>query len=264
MNGSGLETVLPQLAGANLVGFVLVLARVAPLFLLAPVFSARFIPGRAKAMAAFAIALAIAPVASRGIAPPEDVFAAAQLILKEVVVGLAFAFVISTLGAAVQAGAGLVDNLIGFSFAALVDPITNMHNAIVGQVYALFVALVFVVTGGDQIMIGGLARTYDVVPIDGYPSAAALGQLGLTAITDIFVIGLALVAPVLIALLVTDAAFAIVARVAPQVNVFAVGLPAKILLGFGAIAASLPFVANHVQDDLQNAVWTALRGLGGG
>jgi flagellar biosynthetic protein FliR len=66
-----------------------------------------------------------------------------------------------------------------------------------------------------------------------------------------------------IALLVADAAFAIVAKAAPQVNIFAVGLPGKILLGFGAIAASLPFVGNHVQDDLQAAVWEALRGLGG-
>jgi flagellar biosynthesis protein FliR len=138
-----------------------------------------------------------------------------------------------------------------------------MHNAIVGQVYAIFTALIFVVTGGDQIMIGGLARTYEVVPLSGYPTAAMLGAIGLGGITKVFALGLAIVAPVLIALLVADAAFAIVAKAAPQVNVFAVGLPAKILLGFGAIGASLPFVANHVQDDLQAAVWEALRGLGG-
>lgn len=264
MKGSGLETLLPQLAGKNLIGFVLVLARVGPLFALAPIFSARFIPGRAKMIAAGALALALAPVAMRGqTLPSSDVVGIALLIMKEALVGVAFSFVIAALGAAVNAGAGLIDTLIGFSFASLIDPITNMHNAIVGQVYALFTALVFVVTGGDQIMIGGLARSYQVVPLDRFPSSSALAQLGVGALVKIFAIGLELVAPVLIALLVADAAFAIVARAAPQMNVFQVGLPAKILLGFATIGASLPFVATHVQDDMQNAVWAALNGLAG-
>lgn len=263
MRGSGLESLLPQLAGERLVGFVLVLARVGPLFLLAPVFSARFIPGRAKLIAAAALALALAPLATRGQTLPADVVGLAATLLKEIVVGIAFSFVIAALGAAVQAGASLLDSLIGFSFASLIDPITNMNNAIIGQVYALFTALVFVVTGGDQVMIGGLGRTYEVVPLADFPTSGTLAQLGVSTLGSIFGIGLAIVAPVVIALLVADAAFAIVARAAPQMNVFAVGLPAKILLGFATIAASLPFVATHVQDDLQSAVWSALRGLGG-
>jgi flagellar biosynthetic protein FliR len=263
VKGSGLEGILPQLAGDKLVGFVLVLCRIGPLFLLAPIFSARFIPSRAKLIAAGAIALALAPIASRGQTLPTEIVELVFLVLKEAIVGLAFAFVIAVLGAAVQAGASLIDTIIGFSFAALVDPITNVQNAVVGQLYALFTAMVFVVTGGDQLMIGGLARSYEVVPLDGLPSFANLSALGFAAFTSVFSIGLAIAAPVVIALLVADAAFAIIAKAAPQMNVFSVGLPAKILLGFATIAASMPFVAEHVQADLENAVWQALRGLGG-
>lgn len=258
-----LPALLPQLAGDHLVAFVLVLARVGPLFLLAPVFSARMIPNRAKLIAAGAIALALAPLAERGQTLPTDVFGFGGLMLKEVLVGVAFAFVLAAIGAAVQAGASLLDTLIGFSFASLVDPITNMQNAVIGQIYALFTAMVFVVTGGDQIMIMGLAKSYSLVPLSGMPSMSALGSMGLTALAQVFTIGLEVAAPGVIALLVADAAFAIVARAVPQMNVFMVGLPAKILLGFAAIGASLPFVAVHVQGDLVDAVSTALQGIVG-
>jgi flagellar biosynthetic protein FliR len=61
-----------------------------------------------------------------------------------------------------------------------------------------------------------------------------------------------------IALVITDAAFGIVSRVVPQMNVYFVGLPAKILAGLGVAAASLPFVAVHFQDELRVAVTHAL------
>jgi flagellar biosynthesis protein FliR len=254
---------LPRVAGAHLVAFVLVIARVGPLFLLAPVFSARMIPARAKLIAAGAIAVALTPLAEHGQKLPSDVLGVGGLVLKEALVGVAFAFVLAAIGAAVQAGASLLDTLIGFSFASLVDPITNMSNAILGQVYALFTALVFVVTGGDHIMIMGLAKSYELVPLSAAPDPGQLGATGFAALASVFTIGLEIAAPAVIALVVADAAFAIVARAVPQMNVFIVGLPAKILLGFATVAASLPYVSMHVQDDLANAVMTALHGLSG-
>ncbi len=74
-------------------------------------------------------------------------------------------------------------------------------------------------------------------------------------------IGLEIAAPVIIALVVTDAAFGLVARAVPQMNVFVVGLPAKIIVGFAVIAASLPFVAARISDQLEASVFTALRVL---
>jgi flagellar biosynthetic protein FliR len=181
--------------------------------------------------------------------------------LKEALVGIAFAFVLAALAAAVQAGAALLDSIVGFSFASLVDPITNMQNAILGQIYSVFTVVVFVVTGGDQMMIMGLAKSYSLVSLTQGPDTARLGAMGFSALASVFVIGLEVAAPAIIALIVADCAFAIVARAVPQMNVFVVGLPAKIMLGFATVAISLPFVAGHVQDDLANAVTLALHGL---
>jgi flagellar biosynthetic protein FliR len=73
-----------------------------------------------------------------------------------------------------------------------------------------------------------------------------------------FVIGLEITAPALVALVVTDAALGLVSRAMPQMNVFVVGLPAKLIAGFAVIAASLPFMATHLQADLQSSVLQAL------
>jgi flagellar biosynthetic protein FliR len=74
--------------------------------------------------------------------------------------------------------------------------------------------------------------------------------------------GLEIVAPVLIALIVVDAAFALVSRAVPQMNVLIVGLPVKIIAGFVVLGASLPFVATHIDAELEQTVRAALQGLG--
>ena len=76
-------------------------------------------------------------------------------------------------------------------------------------------------------------------------------------------IGLEIAAPVLVALVITDAAIGLVSRAVPQMNVFVVGLPAKILVGMTVIAATLPFVSNQVQGALQQSVMQAVQTLGG-
>ncbi|HET6849718.1 MAG TPA: flagellar biosynthetic protein FliR [Gaiellales bacterium] len=255
---TGDQIALNHLAGAQLMGFMLVLARVGGLFLLAPGFSSKMIPVRAKLMLAFAISLAIMPIATHGQQIPSDPGAVVTLLLTELLVGLAFAMPLAVLGAAVSAGAGLIDTIIGFSFAAQIDPITNQQNAVMAQFYSLFATMVFLLTGGDHLMIEGLGASYRLLPLGRIPNINALAASVPDSLERVFVIGLEISAPVVIALVISDAAFGLISRAVPQMNVFFVGLPAKILLGFAVIGASLPFVAAHLTDELQTSVVQAL------
>jgi flagellar biosynthesis protein FliR len=257
------QLALPNIASAELMGFMLVLARVGGLFLLAPGFSSRMIPVRAKLMLAFAISLAIMPIATHGQHVPTDTGLVVTMLLKELLVGIAFAMPLAVLGAAVSAGAGLIDTIIGFSFAAQIDPISNQQNAVLAQFYSLFATMIFMVTGGDQIMIQGLAASYRFLPLGKVPSIDVLAASAPAGLERVFVIGLEISAPVVIALVISDAAFGLVSRAVPQMNVFFVGLPAKIMLGFAVIGASLPFVAAHLTDEMQNSVVQALEILKG-
>jgi flagellar biosynthetic protein FliR len=254
---------LPQFAGEQLIGFVLVLARVGGLFVFAPVFSSRLIPLRVRGILACALALPLTPLAMRGQVIPTQAADIAPVLVKEALVGLAFALSLGLVVAAVQAAASFLDVLTGFSYASIVDPMTNMQGGALAQVYSVVAVMVFLFTGGERLVMLGLARSYDLLPLGSLPSTASLASLATDELSQISLVGLELAAPVLIALLVTETAFAVVARAVPQMNIFFVGLPLKIIVGLGVVAASLPLAAHHLEGDITSSVMRGLQALAG-
>lgn len=258
-----MNVTLPTQALTEVLGFLLVLSRVGGLFVLAPVFSAAMIPMRIKLTLAMGISLALMPIAVHGQTVPMDVGAFSLLLLKEIGVGLVFAFPMALAGAAVQAGASVLDTLVGFSFSSILDPVNNQQTAILGQFYTLFAVMVLLMSGGDHIMIEGLGASYRALPITAYPHIGALTAGALGAFAQVWTIGLEIAAPALVALVITDAAIGLISRAVPQMNVFVVGMPAKILVGMTVIAATLPFVSNQIQGALVQSVTQAVQTLGG-
>jgi flagellar biosynthesis protein FliR len=242
--------------------FFLVLARVSPLFILAPLFSSKMIPARARAVIAVALTIGIMPVVKHG--PIDlDPLGFGALIIKEVIVGLAFAYALAAMFAGLQAAGSLLDTLIGFSFGSLVDPVTGTQSTVLAQMYSLFGVAILIAIGGDAWIIKGLGRSYEAVPLLETPAIGSMVQGVEVAFSGIFVSAFMIGAPVIVALIITDAAFGVVSRVVPQMNVFAVGFPAKMLVGLTLLGASLPFVSGFIADELQLSVAQALRSLGG-
>lgn len=243
-------------------GFLLVLARISPLFLLAPLFSSKLLPARARTVIALGLTIGIAPlaVAAAGTVPL-DVIGYASLVFKELLVGMAFAFSLAALFAAVSVAGSLLDLLIGFSYGALVDPVTGNQSTVISQLYGLVGLGVFIAINGDAWVIKGLARTYELVPLLESPALGSLVAGTQAAFVGIMSSAVQVCAPVLIAVVITDTAFGVVSRVVPSLNVFAVGFPAKVAVGMVLIGVSLPFVAGWLSDELQGAVADALRTL---
>jgi flagellar biosynthetic protein FliR len=252
---------LARFSEQQVAAFFLVLARVSPLFLLAPLFSSKQVPARARGVLAIALTLGLTPVVSRHAQIDLDTLPYALLILKELLVGLAFAYGLSALFAAVQAAGALLDTLIGFSFGSLVDPVTGNQSTVLSQMYALFAAAIFVAIDGDAYVVQGLARTYDAVPMLSAPAIGSLVQGAQAAFSGIFISAFEIAAPVLVAMVITDAALGVVSRVVPQLNVFSTGFPAKMIVGLMLIGVSLPFVSGYIGDQLETTVVTALRTL---
>ena len=258
------EAILAEFGQQQVIGFFLTLARISPLFLLAPLFSSKMLPARARGIVAVGLAIGIAPIAmgaGDGAPLPTDVLGLGGLILKEMLVGAGFAFSLAALFAAVQVAGNLLDTLIGFSFGALVDPVTGTAGGVLNQLYAMFGVAIFVVIGGDAWVIQGLARSYEAVPLTDAPAIGSLVEGVQVAFSGIFGAAVQVGAPVLLAVVLTDVAFGLVSRVVPQLNVFAVGFPAKVTVGLVVVGASLPFVAGWIGDELQRSVAAALQTL---
>ena len=256
-----MSALLTRLEAGELVGFILVLARVTPLFVLAPLFSSEMIPPRVRTVIAVAISIGLTPIALHGQHVPSDPLVLAGLILEGLLIGLGFSIALAVLMAGIETAGSLVDVISGFSYGTLINPQNGEMTAVMSRFYSLVGTLIFLVIGGDAWTLRGLDRTFELVPLT---SAPRLGPLVVGAehvFSGIFTAALEVAAPVLVALLITDVAFGVVSRVVPQLNVFAVAFPAKVAVALLVVGASLPFVANWINTQVTVSVGEALGAL---
>jgi flagellar biosynthesis protein FliR len=259
-----MNEVVAQLDRNTIVGFILVLARVSPMFLLAPPFNSSMVPARARLIIACGISVGLAPLALHGQAIPGDALQITMLALKEIVIGLGFAFSIACLFAAVDTAGSLIDSQIGLTYGSLINPVDNTQSGSISQLYSMVGILVFIAIDGEAWVIRGLGRTYELVPMLSSPSISKMVQAATSAFVGIFTAALEVAGPVLLALILTDVAFGVVSRVVPQLNIFAVGFPMKIIVGLLVVAAALPFMSGWFVDQLQRSVESGLSGIGVG
>jgi flagellar biosynthetic protein FliR len=111
-----LNTLLTQIGSDKVTGFFLVLARVSPLFVLAPLFSSKMVPARVKGIVAVGISIGLTPLAVHGQTIPTDPMAVAGMLVVQVLVGLAFAFAVGMVLTAIEAAGAITDMVAGFSF----------------------------------------------------------------------------------------------------------------------------------------------------
>jgi flagellar biosynthesis protein FliR len=256
---ASLQTLLNAIGPDHVTGFFLVLARVTPLFVLAPLFSSSMMPVRVRTVVAVALAIGLTGVATHGQRIPTDALSVAGLVLVQLLVGLAFAFAVGAVFAAIEAAGALVDATSGFSYGSMIDPINGNQGGVMTGLYGLVGLALFIAIGGDAWTLRGLARTFTLVPLTHGPHLASMTTGVEQAFGSIFVSALEVAAPVLLALLITDVSFGMVSRVVPQLNVFAVGFPMKVGVALLVVAAALPFVGGFMAGQISSAVTTALQ-----
>jgi flagellar biosynthesis protein FliR len=256
-----MSELLDKLAGNELAGFILVLARVTPLFLIAPPFSSPIIPTRVRGILAVGISIGLAPIALRGQHIPGDPFALGALVIEGGLVGLGFAFSFAVLFGAIETAGALADLGSGFSYGSLIDPFSGNQSGAFTHLYSLVGIAIFFVIGGEAWVIRGLAQTFRLVPLTSAPQLQSLVGGAEHVFATVFASALEIAAPVLIALLITDAAFGVVSRVVPQLNVFAIGFPAKVAVALLIVSASMPFVGGWISGQMSTSVGAALGAL---
>jgi flagellar biosynthetic protein FliR len=258
MSQATLSTLVHTIGGAKVTGFFLVLARVSPLFVLAPLFSSKMMPTKVKTVVAVGLAIGLTPIAVHGQTIPTDPMAVVVLMAEQLLVGLAFAFAVGAVFAAVEAAGALTDLVAGFSYGSILDPIDGNQGGTMTSLYGIVGLAMFIAIGGDGWMLRGIARTFDLVPLTKTPPIASLTTGVEQAFGTIFISAIEIAAPALLALLVTDVAFGMVTRVVPQLNIFSVGFPLKVGVAMLVVSASLPFLGGFMSDQVSSAVTTAL------
>ena len=240
------------LADDALVRYLLVLARVSPLMILAPLWGSPLVPAQVRIFLAMLVAGLLLP-AARGTLPPglmDAPVALALAVARELFLGLAIAEIALLIFAAAQFAGQLVDIQVGFGVANVIDPLTSTQVTLIGQLQYLAALLVFLLMDGHHLLLKGLAETFTVAPpgspfdLARFPMAVVVERGGRL----LFVLAARIAAPSLVALFLTNFALGLVSRMLPQMNLFIVGMPVNVAVGLLALAASLPLFAGVWRD----------------
>jgi len=218
-----------MLVGVRMVAFLVV----------APPFSHRGIPATVKVMLATGLALAIAPRVATTV--PESTGEYVVLLVGEAVIGVGLGFLVAVVFAAVQSAGSLIDLMGGFSLAQGFDPMTQVNGAQFARLYQLTAVVILFVSDGYQMVISGLVRTFDTLPLGASLDLSKLGDALTTSVTGMFLATLQIAGPLVVVLFLADVGLGLLTRVAPALNAFALGFPLKILLTLSL--ASLTYLA---------------------
>ncbi len=239
--------------GLYLAALLLGAARAAPIvWLVGPLGGVRLPAaarvGMAALLAGVAAPVLVASAAAAGL-DRASTFHLTLLLGRELLVGVVLGLVASAAFRAAESAGHLADTLRGANLAEVLAPDSDQRASPLAVLYLLIATLVFFQIGGVPRLVGALLASYRALPIGGgLDAGAARGAAAIVAVASARVIasGVALAAPVIVALWLTDLALGLIARAAPQVPVYFLGLPLKgllsiglVLLGLGALQAAL-------------------------
>jgi flagellar biosynthetic protein FliR len=247
-----------------LVGFMLALVRASAWLVLIPPFGTRAIPTQVKVGLAAALALPVANDVAMQV-PSLETAPLIGAVAMQVAIGLSLGFMVHLLFAAVQSAGELIDVFGGFTVAPAYDPLSNSQSSTFGRFYQLLATTLLFALNGHILLIRGFMTSFDAIPAA--PTMQDLTESLLDNLGTFFLAAIEIAAPLLAALFLAEVALGLLSKAAPQMNVFMVGFPAKILLTLGLAGLALPLLPGAVSSLVTSGIRAGTevsRGFGGG
>jgi flagellar biosynthetic protein FliR len=247
---------------AELIAVMLGAARAGAWMLLCPPFNSRLIPGPIKALLSVGMALPMSPYLKASIPSIQtsDIIASAAL---QVFIGAALGFVTLMLFSAIQAAGDLLDVFGGFTLAMAYDPLSQSQSSIFGRFYNLTAVTLLFASNAHELILRGFLQTFRTLPLNASFSMGTLNSLLIKGAGEMFLAALQIAGPLIAVLFLTDVAFGLLNRVAPALNAFQLGFPAKIFLVLTLSGTAVAILPRIVETVVKQAV-SAVVQLGGG
>jgi flagellar biosynthesis protein FliR len=246
--------------------FLLVFARIATMLAMFPVFGATTVPPQVKIGLSLIIAMLVFAATPGLHSIPAQYGSSVPLmfllIIKELAVGLTIGFASAFLFTAVQFAARLIDMEMGFGMVDLIDPMSEESITVMGQLWIIVFTIVLLLINGHYFFILAIEKSFTVIPLAGvHIQAGPIASHFSDMVGEVFVLSLKMSAPVYVTLILTEMTLGIVARTAPQINIYFVGLPGKILIGIVTTVIAFPMLAGlfrKIFEGMMNDIWSLL------
>jgi flagellar biosynthetic protein FliR len=235
-------TVTSAQLDAWILAFMFPMARILAVLTTAPIFNNAALNTNTRLICGLAIALALAPALPTLPRMPADSWQAGFILLQEVLIGTLIGFSVRIVFAAIDITGELTGMQMGLSFAVLYDPQTAGQTPVVTNFLTLITMLIFLASNGHLLLISLLAESYELLPISTTPFAADSLRTVVASGSALFSLGLMMSLPIVAALLIANIGLGILTRVAPTLNLFAVGFVVTLISGFIMLVLALPYI----------------------
>ncbi|MBB3109406.1 flagellar biosynthetic protein FliR [Paenibacillus phyllosphaerae] len=222
---------------------MLIFCRITAFFVVAPVFSTRTVPTNFKIGLSFMVALLV--FLSYGLKQtivPDATYVLA--IIREILAGLLLGYTAYLFFTIIQTAGAFIDLQMGFGMANVIDPMTGVSTPLMGNFKFMIATLVFLSMNGHHYMLTALIKSYEWIPISNELFVrihnGSISTFLVRTFADTFMLALQLSAPLVVAMFLVDAGLGFLAKTAPQYNVFVIGVPLKILVGFFLLLVMMP------------------------
>jgi flagellar biosynthetic protein FliR len=229
--------------------FLIVFVRTSGIFIVSPFFSSQNIPNTVKAGLTFFISIILTLVLDVDVNSLE--INAFQLIVKELMVGITIGFICYLFLSAFYTMGQIIDMSMGFGMVNVIDPQNRIQVPLMGNFYYILAFLILLGINGHHVIIKALVDSYKFLPVGSFEFNENVALFLVELLSRIFAIGFMLSTPIIISIFLVDLILGILVRTIPQMNVFVVGLPLKILAGLIVMIITIP-IFNTVVSDIIN------------
>ncbi len=241
-----LELLNPHLVWTVLIPFMFVLIRVSTIIIVAPVFSSAYIPPQVKIGFALIFSLAIYPFVKQyvPVVGMNNLWDLALISAENLILGVMMAFTIQFIWTGIEYSANLIGFMMGFTIANVLSPEQNIQISILAEFMSIVAILVFLSINGHYLFIKAMVDSFKLVPIGTFAMHRSILSILNHLVIVMFDLSFKILAPAVVALIITNVIFGVLARIMPQMNVMIVAFPLSIGLGLFAFALSLNFSAD--------------------
>lgn len=244
---------------------ILIVVRISCFVSVAPFFGTRNVPNQVKIGFSVLVAIIIFASVDQSSLTYTGMFGYAIIVMREGITGLLMGLAANICNSIILFAGNIIDMDIGLSMAQEFDMMTNSQTTITGSLYNYFLMLMLVVTNMHHYLLRALVDSYQVIPVNAQVfDWTSLSNSMIRFMTDMFVIAFRIVLPVFACIMILNCILGIMAKVAPQMNMFAVGMQMKVLLGLVILFLTiilLPGIADMVFMEMRRMVRSMIEGM---
>ena len=244
---------------------ILILVRISCFVFVAPFFGMSNVPSRAKIGLSVFVSLMIYGFVDKTAVSYSGLFGYAVIVLKEGITGLLIGLAANICNSIILFAGNIIDMDIGLAMAQEFDPMTKAQVTITGNLYQYFVLLMLLATNMHHYILRALIDSYEVIPVNGQSfDWESIANSWVQYMGDMFVIAFRIVLPIFASIMILNCILGIMAKVAPQMNMFAVGIQLKVLLGLTVLFLTitlLPGISDFIFTEMKRMIVSMIEGM---